>query len=327
MNSPIPIVFAFDNNFAKPAFIAISSLIHYANNDTKYKIYCIISNDVNQHNINEISQLNNKQTQIEFIIADIEFNDAYQHRKITTAAYYRLMTHKLIPNENKIIYVDVDVLFKGDLSNVYNTKLGENIIGGVKNLFIHQVFEKHIENIPYWKKTFGDSKYTYINSGFLIMNLTEIRKTEIWKKWIKLSSQPWEYHDQDILCMTCKEKITYLAPKYNSTYAIRAKEAINWDLFTKEELSQKPVVLHYTAGKPWNSKYMKQADEWWYFVENHTDLYSYFLSNYKKNYKLHHKIKRLTNRVINKIKRLINRVINKINILIIIFATTSIHNW
>lgn len=299
----IPVVFCFDNNFAKPALVAIASLLHFANKQTNYKIYCVISNDLTNENKKEIQQLAHTNEPIIFIEAHNDFVNAHQHRNITEASYFRLMLHKLLPKESKIIYCDVDILFNGDLAEVYTLELGNNILAGVKNLYIHQVFEKNIKNIPYWKNEFQDSKNTYFNAGFLVMNLEEIRKTEIWKDWLSLSSKIWEYHDQDILNITCKNKIVFIPPKFNATYAIRAKGASNWKLFTKNQLEEKISVYHFTAGKPWNAKYMNQSKVWWSFVKEHTNLYPYFISNYNKIDTLRNKIDRVYRRFFHLVKR------------------------
>lgn len=296
----IPIVFCFDNNFAKYAYVTISSLLSTADHGTVYKIYCIHSSDVLEDNLQSIKRLNEEYNcEIEFLKAEDNFNDAHQHRDITAASYYRLMLHKLLPHESKVIYADVDILFDGDLTDIYNLDLGSNIIAGVKNLYIHQIFEKNMKQIEYWPKIFGDSKNKYINAGFLIMNLNEIRKIGIWEEWLRLSKNKYEYHDQDILNMTCKDRILYLKPKYNSTYPIRAKGAENWNLFTKEELSEQPVIYHFTAAKPWNAKYIKQNRVWWEFIKNHTDLYPYFIKEYKNKQTILIRFKRQKKRFLN----------------------------
>ena len=169
------------------------------------------------------------------------------------------------------------------------------------------MFEKNLINIPYWKEKFQDAKYTYFNAGVLLMNLDQIRITEIWKEWIELAKQKWEYHDQDILNITCLDKILYLSPRYNATYPIRAKGADQWDLFRKDDLAEKPVIYHFTASKPWDAKYMDQSKVWWNFVRNHTDEFLYFLDQYKKKDTINKKINRIT----TKGKRMFSKIFLK----------------
>jgi lipopolysaccharide biosynthesis glycosyltransferase len=304
----LPIVFCFDNNFATHAYITISSLAFYAKQQTKYIVYCVVKKDLTDENKKHIASLSNKNFDIRFIQAKNTFENAHQHRGITESSYYRLMLHDLLPYENKIIYLDVDVLINEDLTELYSTCLEENLIGGVKNLYIHQVFEKHVTDIDYWEERFKNSKYTYINAGVLLMNLEKIRITMVWKEWIELAKHKWEYHDQDILNMTCVNRILYLPPKYNQTYPIRAKGADLWDLFSSEELLEKPVIYHFTAVKPWDSKYMNQSKVWWDFVKNNTKEYNYYLKRYNKIDTINKKIKRFT----SKIERIFAKIVRSL---------------
>jgi UDP-glucose:(galactosyl)LPS alpha-1,2-glucosyltransferase len=292
----IPVVFCFDDNFALPAYVTISSLSLYAKGETRYKVYCVVNKDLTDYKRRNIQRLSNNNLTIIFIEAKSTFEQAHQHRGITESSYYRLMLHDLIPNEDKIIYLDVDVLINDDLSDLYNIDLKQNLIGGIKNLYIHQVFEKHLKNIHYWEEKFINAKYTYINAGVLLMNLKQIRFTEVWKEWLELAKKKWEYHDQDILNMSCMNKILYLPPKYNATYPIRAKGSDLWDLFSKEELNEKPVIFHFTASKPWDSKHVSQSNIWWDFVKKHTNEYHYFLKRYNKLDTINKKMTRFTSK-------------------------------
>ena len=150
----IPVVFCFDNNFALHAHVTIASLLFYAKDQTRFMVYCVVNKDLTDKNRKHIQRLSNKNSEIQFIEAKNTFENAHQHRGITESSYYRLMLHDLIPNEDKIIYIDVDVLVNKDLSELYNINIDEYIIGGVKNLYIHQVFDKNLINIAYWKEKF-----------------------------------------------------------------------------------------------------------------------------------------------------------------------------
>ena len=54
------------------------------------------------------------------------FAGAYEIRGITNVTYYRLLIPTLIPEYDKIIYSDVDVIFRDDLSHVYQSTLFED---------------------------------------------------------------------------------------------------------------------------------------------------------------------------------------------------------
>jgi len=294
----VSVVYCFDNNFTRPAYITIASLKHHIRRPATYSIYCIIAEDVTDQSKNMIHSLNDESFQIIFIAANSDFDNAYSYRGVTVASYYRLTLADLLPETvEKVLYIDVDTLVNDDISQLYMTDLQDNILGGVRNLYIFQVHEKLLSQLDYWEKSFGDFKSDYINAGVLLMNLKEIRKHGLAKKWLEYRNEKWEFFDQDILNISCKGKIKYLAPKYNATYAVRASGAESYGLFSKAELSETPVIFHFTAAKPWNAKYMSQAKVWWDFVKNNTTMYDYFLTEYKKKYTLKRKVNRYLRRI------------------------------
>ena len=275
----IPIVFCFDNNFATPASVAILSLVKRSSGP--YSIYCIVDKDVTEAIRHSIAKIVTSGSEITFIDALSTHNGAYSHRGITTASYYRLQIPKLLPNLNKVIYCDVDVLFNAPLIDLFNIDLDGFLLGAVKNLYMHQTFDNKMKTISYWPKYFGDSKELYFNAGVLLMNLKEIRSSSVEQQWAKMATKDWEFHDQDILNYSCKNKIRYLPPKYNASYPIRAKGASKWTLFSQKELHEDAVIYHFTASKPWNSKHISQADVWWTFLFNEDKkLYTQFYDSY-----------------------------------------------
>lgn len=280
----VPIVLCFDNNFSKYAKITIQSLLNFARKETNYLVYCVVAKDVSLENI-EILKLIFEDTrhELKIIHATEEFDNAHTHRNITTASYYRLLLHDLLINEKKVIYLDVDVLINADLFELYDSNIEEHYLGAVKNLYIYQVFDRLLIEIPYWKERFHDSKNTYFNAGVLLMNLDLIRKDNLSEYWKKLSLLNWEFHDQDILNFSCKNRVFFLPPKFNATYPIRAKGNDKREIFSKEALNVTPSIYHFTASKPWNSKYISQSDVWWKFLKKETLYYDYFLYEYKKN--------------------------------------------
>ena len=128
----IPIVFAFDNNLILPACVSISSLLMSAKQDTFYDIFILHSGAelLEQEAINKLC-LFYSNFKITYVLVTNEFEDAYEVRGITKATYYRLLIPQLITQYDKIIYSDVDVIFRSDLSDVYKLDI-ENEYGCYK---------------------------------------------------------------------------------------------------------------------------------------------------------------------------------------------------
>jgi len=56
-----------------------------------------------------------------------QFKGATSGKYISTAAYYRIALPSLLPDVDKIIYTDSDVINFKDLSEMYNIELKNNI--------------------------------------------------------------------------------------------------------------------------------------------------------------------------------------------------------
>ena len=124
-----PIAFAFDNNLVFPACICLSSLMMHAKEDTFYDIF-ILHSENEELNHQELDKLPSfyPNCKIQYRCVGDIFDKAFEIRGITTPAYYRLLIPELIPEYDKVIYSDVDVIFRMDLTELYSQDLGHNYI-------------------------------------------------------------------------------------------------------------------------------------------------------------------------------------------------------
>ena len=167
----IPIVFAFDNNLSLPACVCLSSLLTNAHEDTFYDIFILHSSNIvlKKEGLNQISQYY-KNCRIQYRQVDSTFDSAFEIRGITTPAYYRLLIPELIPEYDRIIYSDVDVIFRSDLSAIYaNTDLTDYYVAGVNSLSHLVPDYKHY----YIEKLHLDPE-KIIYSGNLIINSKKV---------------------------------------------------------------------------------------------------------------------------------------------------------
>lgn len=74
---------------------------------------------INKEHLNKIPQKYSNCT-INYIEVNNTFEKSFEIRGVTIATYYRLLLADLIPENNKIIYSDVDIIYRMDLADVYN---------------------------------------------------------------------------------------------------------------------------------------------------------------------------------------------------------------
>lgn len=260
----IPIAFCFDTNMELPAGICITSLLENANDDTFYDIFILLAEDSLQIQNGILNKLKHKYSNFNITYRPIkyQFNEAFEIRGITKATYYRLLIPEVIPEYDKIMYHDVDIIFREDLSSIFEeTNLEGYYVAGVLSTgsLNPSTYQKRIK--------LGLEPYEYILTGDIIFNSKLLRQDDIVSKFKKeVESQNHEFQDQDVINIICKGKIKKIHPRFCFTYDMFriAANNINQNLFSKEELLQgeKIGIVHYNGPKPWKG-YCPNFDIWW----------------------------------------------------------------
>lgn len=261
----VPIAFAFDNNLILPACVCISSLLMNAKKDTFYDIFILhsASIELKKEELDKLSQYY-RNCRIQYRQVDNTFDSAFEIRGITTSTYYRLLIPNLISEYDKIIYSDVDVIFRSDLSNIYfSTDLHENYVAGVNAL---------IPFIPdmrmYYQKMRKVEMKGIIYAGNIILNSKKIREDNIIDKFKQLARNNFRFQDLDVLNIACQNNIVYLKPEfclttYFAELSIRNRKLLQqyWTENDIESALQNGIV-HYNGQKPWKG-FCVNFDIWW----------------------------------------------------------------
>lgn len=261
----VPIVFAFDNNLVLPACICISSLLINTKEDTFYDIFILHSSkiDLNKEELNKITQYYER-CRIQYRKVNDTFDSSFEIRGITVSAYYRLLIPELIPEYEKIIYSDVDIIFRMDLSDLYRIDIDDYYLAATRDLGLNYTDDgkKYISSMK------GLVQGQYLQSGFIMMNSKKIRQHGLLNKFRTMANLKLKFQDQDILNLTCKGGILFLSLKYNMTdysyYLIYTKYDKLKLLYGDEEIKEaiSSGNIHYNGHKPWK-KYSVNFDIWW----------------------------------------------------------------
>ena len=260
----IPIAFAFDNNLTKPACICLASLLQNANSETFYDIFILHSehDDLDKIEIDRIPILF-KNCRITYRIIGDLFDKAFEIRGITTAAYYRLLIPEIIPEYDKILYSDVDVIFRSDLSDLYlNTDLDGFYFGGVDSLS-----NENPQLVNYYQKL-GLSADGIIYSGNLLINSKKILADNMTSKFKELAKNKYTFQDMDVINIACRDKIRYLplefcVTTYASEFKAKSPDTLlkYWNQVEIDRAFNAGIV-HYNGQKPWKGMCIN-FDIWW----------------------------------------------------------------
>lgn len=291
--SVVPVVFCFDSRIILGASVAIKSLIDSANESTVYDIR-IFHSDLslkNQKNISSLAENTRHNIAFHYINPEIFKNAPKSRGSWTEIVYYRLLVPEILKEYDKAIYSDVDVLFKGDLSELYNTNVEGYDFCAVRA-------EKNTPN-TIGHKYFEDNKNEYIYwSGLMLFNCEQFRKYNILNVLIenaKKYHKDLKFFDLDLVNITCK-KIMPADLKYcmmqNIYYFDEYKNCKEYEYLSKiysdEEIEfQKAntIIVHYGGkpGKPWRMKH-PYTDYQEYINKLPKDLVKYTFRDLRKRF-------------------------------------------
>lgn len=96
-------------------------------------------------------------------------------RRFNLGTMYRYYAHEFI-DAGKAIYLDSDIIVNRDIKELYDTPLGDHLLGGVLD---HCSYWKNNRPRRKWSKKvkyLGLSREKYISAGLMLMNLDRIRE-------------------------------------------------------------------------------------------------------------------------------------------------------
>ncbi len=194
-------------------------------------------------------------------------------RHITKTAYYRLFLGSILSKYEKILYLDCDLIILQDLSELYNTELGNNACAAVIDYGVSQIdaFRTDHEEVKrYLKDVLGitDVK-TYFNSGVMLLNLKKIRDENIEKKLMEAAKRNNKYwHDQNVLNSVFKNNCVLLDYRWNYLWSAPGNKdygKTDYNERQKYDLARKnPMIIHYaTSTKPFTNNTWEWGKQFW----------------------------------------------------------------
>ena len=247
------LLLTFDDNYTQHASVTITSFCY--NNKGKHSFH-IISNCIsstNQDKLQNIVKRYNSQIFFYFIedkvIESFPIGNKTANNYINLSAYFRLFVADVLPqNIDRILYLDCDTVVNSDISDFWSFKFNaNNCIGGVVDDPKRTI--KNCQRLNY------DCHYSYINSGVLIIDLTELRKhfnMDIAIQYI--SNHTIYYHDQDVINGLLYDKKQIVDLKYNlmDFYLIKGTSIPSCYKGKLQDAIHHPVVIHFSGPlKPW----------------------------------------------------------------------------
>lgn len=192
-------------------------------------------------------------------------NDIIDHAPVklhvTIETYYRLILPWLLPDEDRVLYMDPDIIINGSLDTLWKMELDGASLAAARDRLIMLLGTKARSELK--KNT------VYVNCGVTLMDLKRIREEKSQEEILSFliaRGADFSFLDQDIINILWEGKIKQIDDAYNLNPNI---------LYLKEYLkipwnTRSWKIIHYMGpDKPWKSGYTGSMYALWAKSEWH----------------------------------------------------------
>lgn len=254
----IPVFYSITDDFTPYAAVSLSSLAKFVDPKKDYTV-TFLHQGLSKAHEESLASYAKDNLHVEFYEMSDALLKPIQDRKenylrgdfFTMSIFYRLFIPDLFPQYDKAVYIDSDTVVNDDIAKLYETELGDNLIGACVDSSIQFVPEM----LRYISEVLTLDPKKYINSGMLVMNAKAFRDEKFVDKFFSLLGR---YHfdciapDQDYLNEICSGRIKYVDGR--------------WDAMPNEntEPLANPSLIHYNLFfKPWHFTGIQYEDYFW----------------------------------------------------------------
>lgn len=204
----------------------------------------VLTSDISDYSRFKLQKLEDRfhNLNIHILVVDAkQFEDLPLNRSHITRpeVYFRMAFASLLPDLDRILYLDSDILAQKDLQPLWETPLD--------GAYMAAVSEPPSEGGFDYRRSIGMTDPTYyFNSGVLLMDLKKIREDKIESLLFECGhaiKDKIRLQDQDIINVALEGKIKALDPIYNYGYMERQA-----NLRKEADI----VLNHFSLEKPWN---------------------------------------------------------------------------
>lgn len=257
------VVFAGDYAYIRQIETAMKSLCRH---NSHLKIY-LLNQDIPQEWFSQIriylQEMGGDLIDCKLIGSQFQMNWSNKLPHINHMTFARYFIPDFV-TEDKVLYLDSDLIVTGDLTDLFELDLGENYLAAARSCFGAGVG---------------------FNAGVLLINNKKWGSETIRQKLIDLTEKEHENveeGDQSILNMLFKDQYSSLEDQYNFQIgydygAAAFKHQFIFDI----PLEPLPLILHYISqDKPWNQFSVGRLREVWW--EYSLMDWSYIVSSWKE---------------------------------------------
>lgn len=287
----IPVVFAADNNYVPMLTTTIYSALSNASKEYFYDVV-VLHRDIagdNQATMQRfLGQFENMSLRFCDVSEHVHRHDlSTNNPHISIETYYRFLIQEILPDYDKVLYLDSDLIIQGDISELYSVDLGNNLLAAAHDIdFLGNLNMKDGKRLTYAEKVLGmKNPYDYFQAGVLVLNTAEMRNLYSIETWLDYASDDsFIYNDQDVLNAHCEGRVTWLDYDWNVMIDCNNRianvfsfaPASAFDAFNDSRNHEK--IIHYAGfEKPWKLSSCDRSASYWAYARQ-TPFYESLIS-------------------------------------------------
>lgn len=273
----VAIAVAANDYFIPYCATFLKSVAEHGNSKKNYDIL-LLSQDVSDINVKKMEKLLSAWENVSLRVIDpsvlIDQYTFHIRGHFSKETYYRLVLPELLPNYDKVLYLDSDMIAMDDVAKIYDENVDSYLLAACHDADTAGLYNGYEKD----KKRYTDQvlklkePYQYFQAGVLLLNLKEFRKRYTTKQILDFAvSENWQLLDQDILNKLCEGAVKYIDMSWNVMVdfaGVRISQIIalapRWLNEMYQEARKNPKIIHYAGPqKPWFEPEMDLGMQFW----------------------------------------------------------------
>lgn len=260
------IAFCIDDSFAAPLAATVHSLLSGLSDQTVPDLYII--GDVSPQKRRRLLRVIDDRANAHWLhpaTFPISTDLLKTTDNISISTYYRVLLPRILPDDcEKVLYLDADVIIRGDVRPIWNIDFGDNIVMAVRDAEVYEVSSP--QGLRAYEELGIPEDSPYFNAGVLYIDLDAWKRANVTDRFFTYLKEYQDYvihADQDGLNAVLSDRWGCLSERWNlQTASLENKKCSSYperDAYVRfirkrlPVLKEGPHIMHYTRGrKPWH---------------------------------------------------------------------------
>jgi lipopolysaccharide biosynthesis glycosyltransferase len=191
-------------------------------------------------------------------VSSTSFEGAHLPDYLPRASLFRLELPRLLPDLDRVVYLDADILVRSPLTELWETELGACPAAAARDMGF-----PFAANVLPWQELGLPPDGPYYNSGVMVLALDRWRASGVGERALRLAQEHrFQLGDQCALNVALAGAWQRLPPTWNFQRNHLRADGLPWVVEPAAELAaaiESPAIVHF-CGQRWNRPWQPECD-------------------------------------------------------------------